>query len=209
MANTIIQGCSGFAGVASIVSFGFDPNELIPEAVNLTKAALAAAAATPTLRRFVQTSSSSAAPFGNATVPQDLQPDQYNTAAVEEAWAPPPYGPDRIMSVYAASKVQQEQEVWRFVEENKPHFVANTVLPDFVNGKILSVEDQGYPSSISILKAIWDGNMAHASILPPQFEIDAEDAGMLHVAAMRECQIFQIDGFVSRDDFREPLSRTC
>lgn len=170
--------------MASVVNFGFDPNDVVTPAVALARASLAAAAATPSVKRLVHTSSSSAAPFGASPAPFDLHPDQYNESAVAEAWAPPPYGPDRIMSVYAASKVQQEQEVWRFVEAQKPHFVVNTVLPDFVNGKILSVEEQGYPSSISALKAIWQGNLEFASILPPQYEIDAEDAGMLHVAAM-------------------------
>lgn len=170
--------------MASVLTFGFDPNDVVTTAVALTRASLAAAAAAPGLRRFVHTSSSAAAPFGRAAAPFDLRPDQYNEAAVEEAWAPPPYGPDRIMSVYAASKVQQEQDVWRFVEEQKPHFVVNTVLPDFVNGKILNVKEQGYPSSISMLKDFWEGNLEGVSMLPPQYEIDAEDVGMLHVAAM-------------------------
>lgn len=152
----------------------------------ITKASLAAAKATPGLRRFVQTSSSSAVPFGPTAEPFDMGLEDYNATVVDEAWAPPPYGPDRIMAVYAASKVLQEQEVWRFVREEEPGFVANTVLPDFVNGRILSVENQGYPSSISVFKALWDGDMVHASILPPQWEIDAEDTGMLHVAAMCE-----------------------
>lgn len=171
------------------MSFSPNPHELITPAVAMTRAALAAARATPGLRRFVQTSSSSAATFGASEAAFDLGADDYNATAVGEAWAPPPYGADRIMAVYAASKVLQEQEVWRFVrEETDPPvgFVANTVLPDFVNGRILSVENQGYPSSISILKALWDGDMAHASVLPPQWEIDAEDTGMLHVAAMCE-----------------------
>lgn len=170
--------------MASIVSLGFDPNDVVTPAVALAQASLAAAAATPSVKRLVHTSSSTAVPFGASPAPFDLHPDQYNTRAVEQAWAPPPYGPDRIMPVYAASKVQQEKEVWRFVEEQKPHFVVNTVLPDFVNGKILNVEKQGYPSSISALKGIWEGDVGFASLMPPQYEVDAEDIGMLHVAAM-------------------------
>lgn len=176
--------------MASDVSFGPDPNAVITPAVALARASLAAAAATPTLKRFVQTSSSSAAPYETSPPPDAVYPDEYNTRAVEQALAPPPYGPDRIIAVYAASKVLQEKEVWKFVAEQKPHFVANTVLPDFVNGRILHVDKQGFPSSLAILKAIWDGDLEKASFLPPQYEIDAEDTGMLHVAAMCKSRVF-------------------
>lgn len=171
--------------MASVVTFSPDPNLVIAPSVDLVKAALEAAAATPSVRRFVLTSSSSAAHgFGVADKKFDVPPDGYNLDAVREALAPPPYEAARAVSVYIASKVRQEQEVSRFVTERRPHFVANTVLPDFVCGAVLSVEDQGYPSSLGILKAIWDGDMAKADMLPPQWEIDAADNGLLHVAAM-------------------------
>lgn len=172
--------------MASVLSFSPDPSQVITPAVDLVKAALEAAAATPSVKRFVLTSSSSAAngfSVGNKTF--DMLPNEYNLTAVEEATAPPPYTEARALSVYAASKVLQEQELWKFVKERRPHFVVNSVLPDFVCGTILSVENQGYPSSLWFLKAIWEGDLASAlKMLPPQYEVDIEDTGMLHVAAM-------------------------
>lgn len=177
-------GCAGFAATASDVSFGSDPNIVVLQAVELTKVALEAAAATPSVKRVVQTSSSAAAGYGEPNTVFDLTTDTWNTAYVEQAWAPPPYGADRAIAVYGASKTQQEQEAWEFVRKRKPDFVLNTVLPDYVFGKILSVENQGYPSSLSVLKAIWNGNNAPAISLPSQYEVDVEDVGKLHVAAM-------------------------
>lgn len=184
LAHTDFTGCAGLAATASDVSFSPDPNVVIPPSVELLKIALEAAAATPSIKRFVLTSSSAATWSGNSDTTFDLTSDSWNTAQVEAAWAPPPYEPSRAVPVYCASKTQQEQEGWKFVKERKPGFVFNAVLPDFVIGKILSVENQGYPSSLSIFKALWDGDIAHASMIPPQYEVDSEDIGRLHVAAM-------------------------
>lgn len=114
----------------------------------------------------------------------DITPDTWNTRAEAEAWKPPPYTPERGIFVYAASKTQQERQMWNFVKERKPRFVANSVLPDFNVGKILNVEKQGYPSSIAMLKAVFEGNTEMAFMLPPQHEVDVQDTARLHVAAL-------------------------
>lgn len=172
------------AHAAADVSFGPDPNLVVTPAVKLTQAVLEAAAATPSIKRVVLTSSAAAAVDFHADKPYDLGPDSWNTGAVEEAWAPPPYDRERSVAVYAASKIAAEKEAWKFVEERKPSFVLSAVLPDLVVGRVFNEEKQGAPSSIGMLKATWDGNKDIAYMLPPQHEIDAEDVGMLHVASM-------------------------
>jgi len=142
------------------------------------------AADEPSVKRFVQTSSSSAAVFGRLNEVYDLTAETWNTSAVAESEKPGPYGPDRMVSTYAASKVKQEQLVWEFVKSQKPSFVANAVLPDFNVGKILNVEKQGYPSSVGFIKAAFEGNMQLASVLGPQYEVDVQDCARLHVAAL-------------------------
>jgi hypothetical protein len=52
--------------------------------------------------------------------------DTWNEAAVKMAWAPPPYAMDRAYAVYAASKTQAEQALWKFEKEEKPGFVVNS-----------------------------------------------------------------------------------
>lgn len=164
-------------------------DQVIKPAVNLAQAALEAAARVPTIKRFVQTASSAAAVKSEVPpgTPHDLPVGHFNTYAVEMANRPDgAQNPVQPMWVYSASKVLQEQAVWKWRDEHKSglHFGINTVLPDYVVGEILSVENQGYPSSLSVLKPVWEGDIQLAQILPPQFEIDAKDTGMLHVAAL-------------------------
>lgn len=186
-------GCAGFAAVASDVSFSTDVEQVITPAINLSIAALEAATATPTIKRFVQTASSAAA---SADVPwgteHDLPADSYNTRAVEIAYAGDKSDPALGVWVYSASKVKQEQAVWAFREAARTKaggagalpFEISTVLPDFVVGEVLSPADQGYPTSVGVLRQVWDGDMAMASVMPPQYEVDARDTALLHVAAL-------------------------
>lgn len=184
VAYTDYSGCSGFAATASEVTFDPDANRVIPRAVELINTALEAATATPSVKRFVMTSSSAAAWFGSQDTAFDLTTDTWNTIQIEQAFRPPPHAPDHGFAVYCASKTKQEQAAWKFVEERKPGFVLNTVLPECVIGTILSPENQGYPSSVSFMKAAFEGNIEMAKVLPPQCHVDCEDIGMLHVAAM-------------------------
>lgn len=176
-------GCAGIVHVASDVSFSPDPGPVIAAALAITRAALEASAETPTVKRFVQTSSSAAVGDRPNEV-YDITPETWNDLSVEESKKPGPYGPDRIISSYSASKTLQERSLWEFIKEKKPGFVANAVLPCFNVGKIINVEKQGYPSSVSILKAAFEGDMANAAMLPPQYEIDVEDCALLHIAAL-------------------------
>lgn len=186
-------GCAGFAAVASDVSFGSDVDQIIQPAINLATAALEAAAGTPTIKRFVQTASSAAAVKSEVLpgTPYDLPVDHFNQYAVDLAYRPnAAEDPAHPLWVYSASKVLQEQAVWKWRDDRKKKspsglpFGINTVLPDYVVGEVLSPERQGYPSSVGLVKAIWEQDMARAQTLPPQFEIDAKDTGMLHVAAL-------------------------
>lgn len=166
------------------MTFDPDPNTVVPRAVELINTALEAAASTPSVKRFVMTSSSATAWFGKQDTVFDLTADTWNTIQVEQAFAPPPHAPDYGFAVYCASKTKQEQAAWKFMEERKPGFIFNAVLPECVIGTILSPENQGYPSSVSFIKAAFEGNMELANVLPPQCHVDCEDIGMLHVAAM-------------------------
>ena len=118
--------------VASEVSFGYDPNDFIPNVIKGAVNALKAAYATPSVTRFVLTSSSAAAapmPAPGDTEVRVITDDTWNDQDVKVAWAEPPYTPERSGSVYAASKTQAEQEVWKFHDENKaarPDLVVNT-----------------------------------------------------------------------------------
>lgn len=148
---------------------------MITQSVNFVRAALEAASKEPSVKRFVLTSSAAAAASLKANEKYDLTPGNWNTTAFDEAWKPEPYTDDRIWFVYMAAKVQAELEMWKWVEEKKPSFVTKAVLPDFICGCPLSVKDQGYPSSMTAIKLLVEGN--DGWIVPmPQHMIDVGDA---------------------------------
>lgn len=62
----------------------------------------------------------------------------WNQQAVDAAWQPPSYTPERASAVYAASKIEGERALWRFMEAQRPYIVANAVLPNVDFGRVLS-----------------------------------------------------------------------
>lgn len=77
----------------------------------------------------------------------------WNEATVETAWAPP-YDPSRIPMVYMAIKVAAEKPLWKFVEDEKPHFTVNTVLPFWNLGRILDKHQE--LSSTPLLRQVYN-----------------------------------------------------
>lgn len=135
------------------MSLDSDPNKVIPGSVAGALNALKSAYGEPSVKRFVFTSSSAAAAKvdeGGLTITED----SWNEQAVEAAWAEPPYGPDRAGPVYAASKTQSEQEVWKFHKENRekrPDFVVNTGEYGSIRGYLHQLTI-GSPSQLCLWK---------------------------------------------------------
>lgn len=112
------------------MTFDTDPNKVIPDAIAGAINALKCAYGESSVKRFILTSSSAAAVSSLVDRPGiTVTEDTWNESAVKEAWAEPPYGPGHGGAVYAASKTQAEQEVWKFHKENhekRPELVVNT-----------------------------------------------------------------------------------
>ena len=87
---------------------------------------LNAAAKQPAVKRFVLTSSCTAAASQKPGIALTIDADTWNHEVAREAWAAPPYGEERGFAVYAASKTAMEKEAWKWHQEHKPHFVLNT-----------------------------------------------------------------------------------
>jgi hypothetical protein len=68
---------------------------------------------------------------------------------------PPTYETSRIESVYKASKVEQEKALWKFVEEEKPPFVVNSVLPSWITGRLFNKVQN--PSSAILVRELYNG----------------------------------------------------
>lgn len=174
--------------VASDLTLNPDPHKVIPMVLSGVKNALTAAARNPCVKRFVYTSSSAAAtpPIVNKKFHVDA--NTWNDAEVEAAWAPPPYNDDRRLAVYAASKTLAEKECWRFMQEEKPAFVLNTVLPNCNIGRILSKEQPA--STGGWYKKMWEGDAEILKLLreqfAPQHYVNVTDTALLHIAALLE-----------------------
>lgn len=152
------------------------------------KNALAEAARSPDVKRFVYTSSSAATTAPIVDTKFHVNSSTWNNADVEEALAPPPYNDDRKLAVYAASKTLAEKECWRFMEENRPHFVLNAVLPNCNIGRILSKQQPA--STGGWYKKMWDKDTEILELLverfAPQHYINVTDTALLHLGALLE-----------------------
>lgn len=184
-----VKGCAGVIHTATPVMSINDPNVAIPMVVAGVVNALKAAA-TIGIKRFVYTSSSTAAASPQPNKVFNIDPTVWNEDAVKAAWAPPPYdGVQRKLDVYSASKTQGEQAAWEFVKSPQSNGITlNCILPNMNIGEILSIEHQGYPSTMGWIKALWDGfsgeGEAELKDNPPQYYINVDDNAAVHVAAL-------------------------
>lgn len=112
------------------MTFDSNPHNVIPVAIAGAVNALKATYTEPGVKRFVFTSSSTSVVISKRDTPGIVVTEEtWNEDSIKQAWADPPYGPERSSPVYAASKTQAEQEVWKFHKENqqkRPDLVVNT-----------------------------------------------------------------------------------
>ena len=181
------KGVSGVVHVASVVTFDHDPNKVIPQVIAGAVNAIEAAAKTPSVKRFVYTSSSTAITAPRPNEKYELKVEDWNTADVEAAWKPPPYEPTRNWAVYGASKTQAEQAIWKFAKEKKPDFVVNAVLPNANIGEILSEKQPA--STGAWAKALYYGGLDKVKDIPPQWMVNVKDTARIHVSALIDADV--------------------
>lgn len=86
----------------------------------------------------------------------------------------------------AASKVKGERAAWKYIEEAKPHYSFNTVLPDLVAGPI-SNPTPGFYSTASMFTQFFNGDTSSqimAFLNPSAHIVDVRDVALIHVAAL-------------------------
>ena len=156
-----IRGMAAVAHVASIITYDRDPNNVIPQSIAGAINALKAANKEKSVQQFVITSSVGAAASPTADTDFHVDANSWNDAIVKAAWAPPPYESSRGMTTYLASKVEAEKAVWRFVEEEKPHFTVNAVNPFTTLGRVLN-ENQliANPGTVGWVREIYHGQVS-------------------------------------------------
>lgn len=135
--DVAMKGVNAVIHVASDTSFGTDPSQVVKPTVDGVLSILQSAAKESSVTRFVLTSSSTAALLPHPNKELTVSKTDWNQEALDIAYAPPPFNADRAFPVYAASKVEGEKALWKFMKEQNPGFVANSVLPNMNIGKIL------------------------------------------------------------------------
>ncbi|KAI1167834.1 aldehyde reductase [Nemania serpens] len=179
-----VKGVAAVVHTATIFTMNPNPHEVIPGTVKGTMEAIESAAREKSVKRFVLTSSSSAALIPKPNNPFTVTTDTWNDEIVDWVYRDPPYEPERSYPVYAASKTLSEKAAWKFVREQKPGFTFNAVLPNMNFGASLDSVNQGHPSTSGMLAALFKGDISYMAGLPPQYFVDVEDDALLHVAAV-------------------------
>ncbi|GME37554.1 NAD(P)-binding protein [Neofusicoccum parvum] len=182
-----VSGVSGIIHVASVRSTNVTTEELIRTTVTGTLSCLRSAANEPSVRRFVLTSSSAAARSLQGYRGSDpVLAEEYDEKTVALSGAIPTSLPpmQKLMIAYFASKVRSEQVFWEWMAENKPHFVANSVLPPTIYGSPLDVANQGYPSTAKIPLQILDGDTESIKHVQRWYYVHVQDVARLHMAAL-------------------------
>jgi nucleoside-diphosphate-sugar epimerase len=130
-----VKGVSAIAHVASVLTFDSNPNNVIPQTVAGVTSILVSALRESSVKEVIFTSSLMASIFPVLGHEEIVDRNSWNEVAVKAAWAPPPYDDDRSNFVYAASKVAAEKALWHIVDEKKPHYTVNAIVPSGVTGE--------------------------------------------------------------------------
>ncbi|EED23358.1 cinnamoyl-CoA reductase, putative [Talaromyces stipitatus ATCC 10500] len=201
-----IKGVDGVVHVASDMSFSPDPTVVIPKMINTMENIMSTVAQEDTVKRFVLTSSSGAVLTAQPDVEIVVYEDTWNDFTVRAAWDKDSPEELRGGHVYRASKVEVERAAWKFVEEKKPKFVFNAVLPNVNFGRILHPQIHG--SSMGYTRNVLKGDSSIMSLLPAQWFIDVEDTAKLHVIALLdpEVQFERIFGFAELYYWKDVLA---
>ncbi|KAF2191212.1 NAD(P)-binding protein [Zopfia rhizophila CBS 207.26] len=185
--DEVVKGVDGFIHIASPLG-GQDASEMIPTGVKGGLNAVKAAANEPKVKRFVFTSSSIASYMPTPGVEFEVDENSWNEEGIRKGWNHPE-GEEEIYKgiyVYAATKTETEKAMWKWVGEEKPGFVFNSVLPSGNFGKVLVPENQGTPSSIQWVHWAFTGQNFDmlVKVVDSLWYIDNADDAVIHVAAL-------------------------
>jgi nucleoside-diphosphate-sugar epimerase len=144
-----------------------EPDPYIAHVTALTMNTLIAAERESSVKRVVITSSSMAAVNPASDIQQTITVNTWNETVLEDA-RKEPYGPDNVMNVYGASKTDAEMKAWKWMAENQPHFVMNSILPNTNFGPAIGHQYQRFTSTDAMLKQVCDGDAEPLASDPPR-----------------------------------------
>jgi len=156
--DDVVKGVSAVIYNAIISDIVPDPNITISATVRAALNVCRSAAREPSIRRFVITSTfwTVAMPIPGVT-DTITNLDTWNEAALEAAWAPPPYEPDRVLHVYFAAKIESEKAIWTFANDERLPWVVNSVSPCCIMGDLRD-DKQLHAVPPQLLESLYLGN---------------------------------------------------
>ncbi|KAJ5941770.1 cinnamoyl-CoA reductase [Penicillium verrucosum] len=166
----LLDDVDGVILVAMDMSFEDDPT-IVEKTVKRTLTWLEVAAESPSVKRVVLTSSASAYSFNSEAVAAV----QNNTPEIPGMMG---------ASLYAASKTEGEREAVKWVENHKPSFVFNRVVPYWCLGPRVHPEAGGPMGSMGMTSALVKGYGDFMYMFPPMWYVSVKDAAYLHIAAL-------------------------
>lgn len=181
-----LKGVSGILHIAADSSFVTGVDDIVKGAIEATVGLLRSAAKHPEIKAVVLTSSRIAAynPQYGPSIEVSLSDftDHLYDYAKELPADDRKYG----MVSYAASKVMGERAAWKWVEENKPAYAFNTILPDLVIGTISNPAPGRY-STVSWSQDVFLGDTSGPLldvVQPATHLVHVQDVAQIHVAAL-------------------------
>eukprot|EP01112_Ceratiomyxa_fruticulosa_P008053 TRINITY_DN2088_c0_g2_i3.p1 TRINITY_DN2088_c0_g2~~TRINITY_DN2088_c0_g2_i3.p1 ORF type:complete len:339 (+),score=86.14 TRINITY_DN2088_c0_g2_i3:122-1138(+) len=180
--DEVIKGVSGVIHCANPLIGSVEYDEVVTPAVDAVRNILQSALKTPSVKRVVITSSIIASTWFYPTEGRHIDKNTWNDYSVKLASELPKDDPTKAFHLYGASKTLGEKEAWKFVQENKPQFVLNTVLPSCNFGPVFDINIGG--STSSWVKDLFLGNLDNIKGVPPHSYVDVRDDAWIHVQAL-------------------------
>ncbi|KAF7554146.1 hypothetical protein G7Z17_g3124 [Cylindrodendrum hubeiense] len=156
-----LKGVHGVVHTLAITNLDPNPDNVVPINVATTLSIARSAAKSPSVIRFVYTSSAGAAAIPKPGKEYVVNQDTYNEEAVAISYSGKgPQGPAGGYLAYSAAKTKAEKALWKWYKEEKPNFVLNSVVPNAALGQVLQPQHQGFPTTVGLLRPIWEGHLA-------------------------------------------------
>ncbi|GAA5820064.1 hypothetical protein JCM10212_006423 [Sporobolomyces blumeae] len=180
-----LKDVGGFAHAAADVTFSTDFDAVVGGLISSTLNAFRAASSFPNVKSFVLTSSYiAAAPPQTGKDGCHFDGKSWNDQAVVMAKSLPADHPAKGFAIYMASKCEGEKALWKWVEEEKPSFSVNTVLPGVCVGEVMDPEKQ-WGSTGGIIRDVFLSKTNEiAKNTPVQAFVAASDIGVIHLGAL-------------------------
>lgn len=139
------------------MSFSNVAAEVVDPVVNYIVSALRSASKEPTVKSCVLTSSTGAAFWPQPNVEFEVGEDSWNTEFTKLAYEVPDDDPMKGGYVYCASKLLGEKAALKFIEDEKPGFSLNVIVPNLNIGPVL--DPSNYSSSAAMIKGVFEGDL--------------------------------------------------